>query len=222
MAERRYFGEAGKERSRCTMIYSHNWGVHVGPEHTAEISMDAALLRRQLRRPTHALRPRAGREPVFGPDLIIGQRQGRCLRGLHLPAHRGHQPGRRSPQQPGQMPHRVPRLRHPRQRRPAGRQAPHRQPPTPTTPSPISSACAPRIPTAAAAGSTPRRPDHSCQRQHRRQHPRRSLLPVRPSDVSLTRADGTVTASWDAPGGASKYHITYSSNNQAELEPGRL
>ena len=38
--------------------------------------------------------------------------------------------------------------------------------------------------------------------------------PAAPANVTLTRADGTVTASWDAPGGASKYHITYSSNNR--------
>ena len=30
------------------------------------------------------------------------------------------------------------------------------------------------------------------------------------SSVSLTRADGSVTASWDAPSGADKYHVTYS------------
>ena len=30
--------------------------------------------------------------------------------------------------------------------------------------------------------------------------------------MSLTRADGTVTASWDAPAGATKYHVTYSSD----------
>ena len=35
------------------------------------------------------------------------------------------------------------------------------------------------------------------------------------SSVSLTRADGTVTASWDVVSGATKYHITYSSNNGA-------
>ncbi len=29
------------------------------------------------------------------------------------------------------------------------------------------------------------------------------------SSVSITRADGTLTASWDAPSGAAKYHVTY-------------
>ena len=31
--------------------------------------------------------------------------------------------------------------------------------------------------------------------------------------VTLTRADGTVTASWNAPAGATKYHVTYSTDN---------
>ena len=30
------------------------------------------------------------------------------------------------------------------------------------------------------------------------------------NSISLTRADGSVTASWDAPSGAAKYHVTYS------------
>ena len=36
--------------------------------------------------------------------------------------------------------------------------------------------------------------------------------PGTPGSVSITRADGTVTASWDAPGGATKYHVTYTDN----------
>ena len=39
-----------------------------------------------------------------------------------------------------------------------------------------------------------------------------SETPSTPSSVTLTRAVGTVTASWDAPGGATKYHVTYSSD----------
>ena len=35
------------------------------------------------------------------------------------------------------------------------------------------------------------------------------------SSVSLSRADGTLTASWDAVPGATKYHVTYSSNGGA-------
>ena len=38
--------------------------------------------------------------------------------------------------------------------------------------------------------------------------------PATPSSVSLTRADGTVTATWDAPAGAAKYHVTYSSDGR--------
>ena len=37
--------------------------------------------------------------------------------------------------------------------------------------------------------------------------------PAAPSSVTVTRADGTVTASWDAVSGAAKYHVTYSSDN---------
>ena len=40
-----------------------------------------------------------------------------------------------------------------------------------------------------------------------------SETPATPASVSLTRADGTVTASWDAVSGATKYHVTYSSDN---------
>ena len=40
-----------------------------------------------------------------------------------------------------------------------------------------------------------------------------SNAPATPSSVTLTRADGTVTASWPAVSGATKYHITYSSDN---------
>ena len=38
--------------------------------------------------------------------------------------------------------------------------------------------------------------------------------PATPSSVTLTRADGTVTASWPAVSGATKYHVTYSSDNK--------
>ena len=39
--------------------------------------------------------------------------------------------------------------------------------------------------------------------------------PGTPSSVSVTRADGSLTASWDAVSGATSYHITYTSNNGA-------
>ena len=38
--------------------------------------------------------------------------------------------------------------------------------------------------------------------------------PQRPSAVTVTRAGDTLTASWDAPGGATKYHVTYSSDGK--------
>ena len=39
--------------------------------------------------------------------------------------------------------------------------------------------------------------------------------PATPSSVSVSRADGTLTATWAAIEGATSYHITYSSNNGA-------
>ena len=38
--------------------------------------------------------------------------------------------------------------------------------------------------------------------------------PDAPASVTVTRGDGTITASWDAPAGATKYHITYSADNK--------
>ena len=38
--------------------------------------------------------------------------------------------------------------------------------------------------------------------------------PDTPSSVTVTRGDGTVTASWPAASGATKYHITYSANGK--------
>ena len=38
--------------------------------------------------------------------------------------------------------------------------------------------------------------------------------PATPASVTLTRADGTVTADWPAVSGATKYHVTYSTNNR--------
>ena len=39
--------------------------------------------------------------------------------------------------------------------------------------------------------------------------------PATVSSVSVTRADGTLTASWDASSGAESYHVTYSANGGA-------
>ena len=38
--------------------------------------------------------------------------------------------------------------------------------------------------------------------------------PAPVASVNVTRADGTLTASWDAPAGATSYHVTYSSDNR--------
>ena len=38
--------------------------------------------------------------------------------------------------------------------------------------------------------------------------------PSAPASVTVTRGDGTITASWDAPAGATKYHVTYSANGK--------
>ena len=35
-----------------------------------------------------------------------------------------------------------------------------------------------------------------------------------PGDIVVTRADGSLTAIWDAVENATKYHVTYSSNNR--------
>ena len=42
-------------------------------------------------------------------------------------------------------------------------------------------------------------------------------LPATPSSVSITRADGTVTASWPAVSGATKYHATYTTEQRRQL-----
>ena len=44
--------------------------------------------------------------------------------------------------------------------------------------------------------------------------------PGKVSNITLTRADGSLTATWDAPDGATKYHITYSSDNRASWSLG--
>ncbi len=41
-----------------------------------------------------------------------------------------------------------------------------------------------------------------------------SQSPDAPASVSVTRADGSLTASWDAPSGATKYHVTYTSDHK--------
>ncbi len=46
--------------------------------------------------------------------------------------------------------------------------------------------------------------------------------PGTPSSVSVTRADGTLTATWPAVSGATKYHVTYSSDNGKSWRLGAL
>ena len=47
-----------------------------------------------------------------------------------------------------------------------------------------------------------------------------SSPPGRVDSVTITRANGSLTASWDAPAGATKYHITYSSDSAASWSLG--
>ena len=42
-----------------------------------------------------------------------------------------------------------------------------------------------------------------------------TVAPAKPSVVALTRADGTVTASWPSVSGATSYHVTYTTNGGA-------
>ena len=44
--------------------------------------------------------------------------------------------------------------------------------------------------------------------------PTPQTAPGTPASVTVTRGDGTITASWDAPARATKYHVTYSANNK--------
>ena len=45
--------------------------------------------------------------------------------------------------------------------------------------------------------------------------PTPELPPATVGAITVTRADGTITASWNAVSGATKYHITYSADNRA-------
>ncbi len=91
-ANRRYFGEVGKERSRRTMIYSHDWGVNAGHEHTAEISKDAAILAANcgvlLIRSVHE----PDLDPVFGPDRIMFNGRGDACEDFIYPPTEGAKP----------------------------------------------------------------------------------------------------------------------------------
>ena len=70
-AERRYFGEEGKPRSRRTRRYSHTWNIDTkGYELTPAIAEDAALLAANcdFGLMLSSENPELG--PKFGPDLI--------------------------------------------------------------------------------------------------------------------------------------------------------
>ena len=70
-SERQHFGEVGKERSRRTLIYSHNWRIKEGHEQTAVIAQDAARLAANCdcELELSSSSPELG--PKFGPDLIM-------------------------------------------------------------------------------------------------------------------------------------------------------
>ncbi len=77
MANRRHFGEVGKERSRRMIIYSHDWGVNVEHEHTAQISADAVLLAANCSVPLMRSVSESDLDLAFGPDHNHVQRPGR-------------------------------------------------------------------------------------------------------------------------------------------------
>lgn len=92
MANRRYFGEVGKERSRRMIIYSHDWGVNVGHEHTAEISADAALLAANCGVPLVRSIHEPDSEPVFKPDFIMFNSRGDACEDFIYPPTEGANP----------------------------------------------------------------------------------------------------------------------------------
>ncbi len=95
---RRYFGEEGKPRSRRNMIYSHDWGVNAGHEHTAEISQDAALLAANCGVPLMLSVNHPEQDPVFAPDGIMFNGRGDSCQDFIYPPTEGAKPaaGRRS------------------------------------------------------------------------------------------------------------------------------
>ena len=87
MAERRYFNEVGKERSRRTMIYSHDWGVNAGHEHTDLVCLDAALLAANCDVPLMRSIHEPDLEPVFGSDRISFNGRGDSCDDFQYPPH---------------------------------------------------------------------------------------------------------------------------------------
>ena len=89
---RRYFGEEDKPRSRRNMIYCHDWGVHVGHEHTAEISQDAALLAANCGVPLMLSVDHPDQDPVFAPDGIMLNGRGDSCHDFIYPPTEGAKP----------------------------------------------------------------------------------------------------------------------------------
>ena len=88
MANRRYFGEVGKERSRRTMIYSHNWSIAKGHSpQTPLIAQDAALLAENCGVPLQftAADPQHG--PKFHPYFISFNGRGDSCDDFQYPPH---------------------------------------------------------------------------------------------------------------------------------------
>ena len=70
-AERRYFGEEGKERSRRTRIYSHNWSVEKEDyKLTPAIAQDAICLAENCDFELMLSADCPELDPTFGPDRI--------------------------------------------------------------------------------------------------------------------------------------------------------
>ena len=70
-AERYYFGEEGKERSRRTRIYSHSWAIKKGcSPKTPFIAQDAALLAEHCRVPLQLSASIPQHGPLFSQDVI--------------------------------------------------------------------------------------------------------------------------------------------------------
>ena len=85
-AERRYFGEEGKERSRRTRIYSHNWIIEkAGYELTPAVAQDAIRLAENCDfvLMLSADCPELG--PKFGPDRIAFNGRGAAAADFTYP-----------------------------------------------------------------------------------------------------------------------------------------
>ena len=92
LANRRHFGEEDKPRSRRNMTYCHEWGVHAGHEHTAEISQDAALLAANCGVPLMRSVNHPDQDPVFAPDGIMFNGRGDSCHDFIYPPTEGARP----------------------------------------------------------------------------------------------------------------------------------